>query len=364
VAEAGAEAGKFAVVMKWIGIAAALLSFSSAVYGLLHAQADLRERGRLISEQLAAGHSQESAGDYAAAWESFRQAGTAAEADGVIAKLLGGLGSQTRAVRTAQEDLAMQWLRDAHAPEGHTFSEISDKVSDTLATGADESQGARKADLLAHLGWAYFLKQRDGNTSVHPEEMYREGVVADANNPFANVFWGHNILWNHGSIPEANRHFAAALASHRELATVRKFELMAYNNSQSADFEAQWWRVVDDMHKEGDPIDAETMAGMTSRYEFVRRDDEDLAHLLAAIPAADHVELQRMLLQSGTLDDDGKLNVELALAGSLEAAGKPDEALAEWRAIEAVTHDSPSYVFTPRMTAAIKRLSAVTKKSH
>jgi hypothetical protein len=139
---------------------------------------------------------------------------------------------------------------------------------------------------------------------------------------------------------------------------------MAYNNSQSADFEAQWWRVVDDMHKEGDPIDAETMAGMTSRYEFVRRDDEDLAHLLAAIPAADHVELQRMLLQSGTLDDAGKLNVELALAGSLEAAGKPDEALAEWRAIEAVTHDSPSYVFTPRMTAAIKRLSAVTKKSH
>lgn len=364
MAEAGADSGKLAVVMKWIGIAAALISFGSAVYGLLHAQADLRERGRLISEHLAAGRSQESAGDYPAAWESFRQAGTAAESDGVIAKLLGGLGSQTRAVRTAQEDLAMQWLRDAHAPEGHTFSEISDKVSDTLATGADESQGARKADLLAHLGWAYFLKQRDGNTSVHPEEMYKEGLAADANNPFANAFWGHYILWNHGSIPEANQHFAAALASHRELATVRKFELMAYNNSQTAEFEAQWWRVVDDMHKEGDPIDADTMAGMTSRYEFVRREDEDLAKLLAAIPAADHVELQRMLLQSGTLDDAGKLNVELALAGSLEAAGKPDEALAEWREIETVTHDSPLYVFTPRVKAAIKRLSVLTKNPH
>jgi hypothetical protein len=364
VAEAGADSGKFAGLMKWIGIAAALISFGSAVYGLLHAQADLRERGRLISEQLAAGRSQETAGDYAAAWESFRQAATAAESDGLIAKLLGGLGSQTRAVRTAQEDLAMQWLRDAHAPEGHTFSEIVDKVSDTLARGADESQGARKADLLAHLGWAYFLKQRDGNASVHPEEMYREGVAADANNPFANVFWGHHILWSHGSIPEANQHFAAALASHRELVTVRKFELAAYNSSQAADFEAQWWRVVDEMHKEGDPIDADTLAGMTSRYEFVRGDDEDMPHLLAAIPAADHIELQRMLLQSGTLNDDGKLNVELALAGCLEAAGKPDEALAEWREIEAVTHDSPLYVFTPRMTAAIKRLSALTKHAH
>ena len=364
MAEAGADSGKLAAVMKWIGIAAALISFGSAVYGLLHAQADLRERARLIAEQLAAGRSQESAGDYPAAWESFRQAGTAAESDGVIAKLLGGLGSQTRAVRTVQEDLAMQWLRAAHAPEGHTFSEISDKVSDTLATGADESQGARKADLLAHLGWAYFLKQRDGNTSVHPEEMYQQAVAADANNPFANVFWGHNIVWNHGPIPAANQHFAAALASQRELTTVRKFELMAYGNSHTTDIEAQWWRVVDDMHKKGDPIDADTMAGMTSRYEFVRSNDEDLAHLLAAIPAADHVELQRMLLQSGTLNDDGKLNVELVLAECLEAAGKPDEALAQWRDLEAVTHDSLLYVFTPRMTTAIKRLSAQTKKTH
>ena len=362
--EAGPEGGKFAAVMKWIGVAAALLSFGSAVYGVLHAQADLRERGRLISEQLAAGRSQQTAGDYAAAWESFRKAGTAAESDGVFAKLLGGLGSQGRAVRTAQEDLAMQWLRDAHAPEGHTFSEISDKVSDTLATGADEAQGARKADLLAHLGWAYFLKQRDGNTSVHPEEMYRQGIAVDADNPFANVFWGHNILWSQGSIPEANQHFAAALASHRELATVRKFQLAAFNNSQSADFEAQWWRVVDEMHKQGEPLDAGVMAGMTSRYEFVRREDEDLAQLLVVVPAADHVELQRMLLQSGKLDDAGKLNVEVALAGTLEAAGQPAEALAEWREVETVTHDSPNYVFTPRANAAIKRLSARLKSAH
>jgi len=41
VAEAGADSGKLAAVMKWIGIAAALISFGSAVYGLLHAQADL-----------------------------------------------------------------------------------------------------------------------------------------------------------------------------------------------------------------------------------------------------------------------------------------------------------------------------------
>jgi hypothetical protein len=357
VADEGAGSGKFAVLMKWIGVATALLSFGSAVYGVIHAQADLRERARTVAEQLATGRSEQSGGDYPAAWDSLQRAETVAEADGVFAQLLGGLGSQRKAVRTAQEDLAMQWLRDADAPEGHTFSDITDKVSATLVTGANEAQAVRKADLLAHLGWAYFLKQRDGNSTVHPETFYQEGVAADANNPFANVFWGHNILWNNGAIADANERFAAALSSHRETATVRKFELTAFGNSQSEEYAAQWWRVVDEMHKEGDQFDSYTLIEMKSHYQSVEEEGSHLAPLFVAVSAADHVELARMFLQSGAWDDGAKLSAELALAESLEAAGRPQEALIEWRDIQMTTKGNPNYVCTPRVSAAIKRLS-------
>lgn len=59
-----------------------------------------------------------------------------------------------------------------------------------MTIGANTSSGARKADLLAHLGWAYFLKQRDGDDSLRPETEYKEALTADADNPYANVFWG------------------------------------------------------------------------------------------------------------------------------------------------------------------------------
>src|SRR5262245_15995053 len=106
--------------MKWVGIAGALLSFAGAVYQLLHTQGELRERSRMVNEQVAAGRSQQSAGDYAAAWDSFAKAAAAAQVDGFFAKLLGGLSKPQQEVRTAQEDLAMEWLRDSRAPEGHS----------------------------------------------------------------------------------------------------------------------------------------------------------------------------------------------------------------------------------------------------
>ena len=148
---------------------------------------------------------QETAGDYAAAWESFSQAAMVAETDGFFAKLLGGLGERRQKIRTAQEDLAMEWLRESRAPEGHTFSEVTDKLVNTLVVGANTASGARKADLLAHLGWAYFLKMRSGENGLQPEKLYEQAVTADATNPYANVFWGHWILWNHGSTGKGQR---------------------------------------------------------------------------------------------------------------------------------------------------------------
>ena len=95
------------VLMKWIGIITALLSFGTAIYGLVQSAGELRERRRVVTEQVASGSAQQAAGDYASAWDSFALAATTAETDGLGAKLLGGLDTQRQQIRKAQQDLAM-----------------------------------------------------------------------------------------------------------------------------------------------------------------------------------------------------------------------------------------------------------------
>src|SRR5262245_34151276 len=137
-----ARGGRFAKLMKWVGIAAVLLSFGTAVYELLHAEGELRERRRVVAEQLATAREHEKAGDYAAAWENLQTAGATAQLDGLFAKLLGGLSNERQQVRTAQENLAMEWIRESRIKEGESFADLADKMVNVLAAGAASSSGA------------------------------------------------------------------------------------------------------------------------------------------------------------------------------------------------------------------------------
>ena len=342
--------------MKWVGIATALISFGTAIYQLAHAEGELRDRKRVFQERLTSGRAQWAAGDFASAWDSFAHADSAAAGDGLFAKLLGGLGAEQRQVRTAQQDLAMEWIRSSRVPEGGNFSAITDKVTDVLAIGATSSGGARKADLLAHLGWAYFLKQRDGDGNLRPDAEYREAVAADALNPFANVFWGHWILWNHGLLKEANERFADALASGRARAEVRHFQLAALANVRSEDADAAWLSVVSDMRKSGETLDAATREQIYTRYSMALDDDTLMQRLLAAVSPSLQVELQRLLLQSADLQDTHKLTLTAAMAVALEAVGQREAALAAWRAVQADLKSQPGSTLMARANAAVRRL--------
>lgn len=351
------EGGRIGSLMKWVGIVGGLLSFGGAIYGVLQAQGDLRERARVVEEQYKAGEAQEKAGDYTAAWESFAQASTVAGTDGFFAKLLGGLSVERQKIRAAQEDLAMEWVREASAPEGHTFSESVDKLVNTLVVGANSATGARKGDLLAHVGWAYFLKLRSGDRGMQPEKLYQDAVAADASNPYANVFWGHWVLWNHGSLQEAQQRFATALSSGRARKEVRHFQLAALKNAGSS-ADGAWVSVVNDMHKAGESLDARTLRDLYSHYYFAVNDDAAFKRLLDAVPPADHIDLERMLLMLGA--DDQELALNAALAQTYEALGQPEQALAAWREVKTKLGGADSRL-GPRADAAIKRLSKNAK---
>jgi hypothetical protein len=345
---------------KWLGLAAGVLSLGSATVGVLKTQSNMTERGHVAVEQLAAGRLQQKVGDYSHAWESFQRAAKAADGDGPIATLLGGSGKEQAQVRQAQEDLAMEWLRNASATEGHPFAEVVDKAVPVLSAAVGGAIGARKADILAHLGWAYYLKQREGDTQVAPLSSFRDAVAADPSNPYANAFWGRYLLWNHGRpwqtgpVPEAQQHFATALGSGRERALVRQLQLAALFGDSSDEAEAAWWQTVDEMRKGGEPVDAHTQREMVKKYFVAPNSDHQIERLLGLVSPAEHVELTRWLLQTGQLDEGDTLAVRANMAIALGAAGRPEEALAAWREVKAAVQLDHSYNFAARMDAALK----------
>jgi hypothetical protein len=357
-----AEERGFGKLMAWVGIAAALISFGTAVYELLHAQGELRERRRVVAEQMSSGATEQAAGYYPAAWDSFQKAADTAEADGMLAKLLGGLSKERQAVRTAQENLAMEWLRNTHLAEGQTFADLTDKLVGTLAAGLSTSTGARQADLQAHLGWAYFLRYRDGDRNVAPDVAYRKAVAADATNPYGNVFWGHWILWTQRSVPQARERFSAALATDRARADVRRFQLAGLSNVRSDEAEAEWLRTLEDMREHGEPLGDATKSDLYSRYYSALNDSEMRDRMLAAIPPDQQLELQRTLLDWADLEPYKKQTVKALRAFTLEASSNRDGALAAWKDLLAETGSEPGSTLAERARLEIKRLSGRSSK--
>ena len=344
-------------VMKWVGIATALISFGSALYALIHSASELRDHKRVFREQFTSGQMQWSSGDFANAWDSFTHAETTVADEGVFAKLMGGLSSEQREVRTAEQDLAMEWLRSSHVPEGSQFSTIADKLVDVLTIGANTSGSVRKADLLAHLGWAYFLKQRDGDESLRPHAAYQEAITADANNPYANVFWGHWILWNHGNLHDANERFAIALSSDRARSDVRHFQLAALANVRSDDTDAAWLSAVSDMNAAGETIAPSLRDEIGNRYAQALQDAALMQRITAQVPAARQVELLQALLRSEPLSEAQKTALRVALAELLEAAGRSQDALETWNMVAAELKSQPHSIWSDRVDTAIQRLS-------
>jgi tetratricopeptide (TPR) repeat protein len=348
-------------IKKWLGLAAAIISLGSAVWALLHAQADKNTRQQEATSLLAAGRLQVKAGDYDHAFDTFQKAAKIASADGMLAKLVGSATQQQQEAYTALENLAETWVRDAQASDEQGLVAIADNSIKVLSANVGGATGARKADLLAHIGYAYFLKDRFGEQiSSKPANFYKEAVDADPQNPYANAFWGHLILWTHGSVDEAKQHFAAALASGREHAIVRHYQVSGFSNDHSDAADAGWWQVVDDMHKAGESLDDRVAHDMESKYYFASSNDNERKALFAAVPPAEHAELARLLIKTGG-GGNGVLPLKVILAESLEAAGKKDEALAAWQDVQ-TTVAGDATVYNTAVKDALKRLGGGKKR--
>jgi hypothetical protein len=334
--------------LKLIGAVTALISLGLGTNQVIKVVGESRERARHVAElqrhvaelQSVAAEQQKS-GDYAAAWASLSEA----------AKI------DDQAVRTAQEDVAMAWLRDIRIPGGSKFSDVVDPLAAVITRGIVSTTGVRKADLLGHLGWAYFLKSRDGASTASPEDSYREAVAIDPMNPYAQAHWGHWTIWRREAVADAIPHFAAAVASGRERPYVRRIQLAAFRLYGSTDAEAAILRAVDEMRRNNEPIDASMRRDVFSIYYSAFNSDEQLRRVLGILPPADHIAFIRALFSGADLDASRAPLRDATVAMLQEDAGLRDDSLATWRAVRAALPRGGDQRVANRADAAIARLT-------
>jgi len=228
----------------WLAALAVLLVVgAAAAFGWYRHQLAL-ERERAQREQLAAEQATAaqlcSAGSHAVGWDQFAR--IAADHPG------------DEPTRREREDCGMRWLREMRVSEKETFGALVAKIQPVLAQGLARSSGERRADLRAHLGWAEFLRSRDGAAAADPLPQYQAALIDDPGNVYAHAMWAHNLVWARGRIDdESLTHYASAARSPREHAWLRGLQFAsAY---QHRGLYGYAWQVANDMRVENEALD-------------------------------------------------------------------------------------------------------------
>lgn len=321
-------ADRLGLIAKILGIVVAVLSVIFGINQLTGLVAEARARDHRVSELLAVSAAEQGAARYSAAWSHLTEAEKLVGAQGIIARFVGGSARTGGRIRVRQEDLAMMWLERATVTGSQSFTDVVSTVSPTLELGATRAAGARRGDLLAHLGWGEFLSRREGAPRSDPTPRYREALAADPNNPYALVYLGHWETWRHGSLKIAMDYFSRALATGRERAWVRAMQLSALRNVlHDADAGVEYLRAVNEMRVNGEKIDEQTRNDAFGVYYFAFSGGAaDARRLLDGLAPAEQAVTFKQLFSGPEFARDHPSR-DLYLAALQEAAGQKQEAL-------------------------------------
>ena len=306
--------------------------------GSQHAKDAAKQEGDLLKVATA----QQEAKDYAAAWKSLEEAAA--------------LAPKNDEVRTQREDLAMAWVRDARL--GGTvgpasFMAFVAPLVPVLDDGVRRAQGAHKATLLAHRGWAEFLRERDEPEHHNPSAFYTQALGIDPANPYAHAMLGHWMLSDHQDRAAAIAHFDAAAASAETRPYVRRMELAALKNNSFNDNAAEILRVANAIRFEGGSIEPGTRRDIHSLYYGLWGKADD--PLLHALPPDEHAVFYRWLFADDLADPTREPSYALYLVAIEEHAGHRDAARAELTTLRARLGDGDGPL-KREIAAALARL--------
>lgn len=240
-----------ATVLKWLGGITAVVSMFLTMLSLNDIVQEWRDKSTTVDILAEAAAMQMTAGDYPRAWELLDEA------------LAINTGSPQ--VRSQRIELAMAWLRNIRATENRTFTDMVNQMLPALYLGLVEGNDIDNADVHAHIGWAYYLLSRDGRMESDPYTFYRQALVLDPKNVYANAFRGHNLLTGEryfndpeAILAEAGLHFDTALSSGREYEFARSYQLSAlWNRSGERAASIDYLVVLNSMRINGEPVTTE-----------------------------------------------------------------------------------------------------------
>jgi hypothetical protein len=233
----------------------------------------------------------------------------------------------------------MEWIRNARVEGGK--GSFGDAIKPALAvvdTSLPSATGARRADLLAHTGWATFLLWRDGDRQLNPASAYREALSIDPGNPYANAMLAHWILFQVSEdVPEAVKLFDTAARAGRALDVVRALQWAAFGNASSSEAYPERVRLADAMRRGGEKLDGSQTQALFSLY--VRATPvsraKDQQPLLEAVPPDDHIStLGWAFDEYAATDEFRRRTIRYYVALLHEKAGRVEQAVADLRDLD------------------------------
>lgn len=300
-------------VLKWIGAATAVISLILGLRQIVTIVSDRSERARQTAERaresaaaVSIARQQAERGEYDDAWRTLDHADQQARSETVDA---------------ARLDIGFRWLEEARKPADQPFSSITDVVVPAIDRALVDQHHPRRADLLAHLGWATFLKSRDTGQG-DPSPMYRQALAIDPKNPYANVMLAHWLLWNRQPLEAARPYLDAAVESGKERAFVRRLQFAALKNRSDNPSESEMIRVADAMRRGNEALDKTSarLAYDVFAYRYIAHAAEPDPRRLD-VAADDQLATYRWLAAASGKDVDERIVATLQQAGAVTASG-------------------------------------------
>ncbi|HEY4264789.1 MAG TPA: hypothetical protein VGM72_05685 [Micropepsaceae bacterium] len=283
-------------------------NFFSHVTEYFQGQSEVRTLTQTADERLA--HK-----DYEAAWTANAKARQ--------------IAPRNAEASAQQARVAMRWLEDVHTGSANgprTFSSIVDPLKAALIEHLPGTEDAEKADLEAHIGWANFLRSRDGNPETDITEEFNAAIADDSANMYGHVMRGFWILWKGGPVDKARPDLDVALASFSDPAFSDSMIMAGLTNNTSSPFIAGAIEYADKIRVAGRNIDDHTKGTLLWYYSVSLHDTELMARISMTLPADKQIVFLDWLKQ-GDISDNYKRGVAYLTAHFTEAQGKKDEAL-------------------------------------
>jgi hypothetical protein len=235
-----------------------------------------------------------------------------------------------------------------------TFSQVVDPLKSALVERLAGTQGREKADIHAHIGWANFLRYRDGYPDMDIAKEFDAAIGEDPDNLYGHVMRGFWILWNGGPIDKARGDFEIALRSTTDPAFSDNMIMASLLNITTDDFMAGAIEYADTIRRAGRDIDNHAKRTLIGYYYFCLHDTKLLTTIGKALPAAEQMFVLAWLKDSN-ISADNKRIATYFMAYFAEKDGKREEALHLYGDLVS-TSPGKSERITGLAEAAVKRL--------